>query len=69
MPSILLSLPEIFNAYKRWVIKNPNSLSDYELTAKWISYFIAGKSSYIKCPTQFVVAVICRTNKQFPCCL
>lgn len=44
MSSILFSLPELYNAYKTWVSKNPQSLSDYETSAKWISYFIAGYS-------------------------
>lgn len=42
MSSVLLSLPEIYNAYKNWVSKNPQSLGDWETSAKWISYFIAG---------------------------
>ncbi|KAJ3659141.1 hypothetical protein Zmor_010846 [Zophobas morio] len=43
MSSVLLSLPEIFASYKNWVSQNPQSISDCETTAKWISYFIAGK--------------------------
>lgn len=43
MSSLLLSLPELFNSYKNWVSKNPQSASEYELTAKWVSYFIAGR--------------------------
>ncbi|XP_018563726.1 peroxisomal membrane protein PEX16 [Anoplophora glabripennis] len=43
MSSILLTLPEIYNAYKNWVRKNPQSLGDWETSAKWISYFIAGR--------------------------
>ncbi|KAL1509179.1 hypothetical protein ABEB36_003955 [Hypothenemus hampei] len=43
MSSVLLSIPELYNSYKQWVIKNPQITSDYETTAKWISYFIAGR--------------------------
>ncbi|EFA02007.1 peroxisomal membrane protein PEX16 [Tribolium castaneum] len=43
MSSILLSLPEIFTSYKNWVSQNPQFASDCETSAKWISYFIAGK--------------------------
>ncbi|XP_066145034.1 peroxisomal membrane protein PEX16 [Euwallacea fornicatus] len=43
MTSILLSLPELYNSYKAWVSKNPQTASDYETSAKWISYFIAGR--------------------------
>ncbi|KAJ8922497.1 hypothetical protein NQ315_007527 [Exocentrus adspersus] len=49
MSSILLSLPEVFNAYKSWVTKNPQSVGDWESSAKWISYVIAGRinNSYV----------------------
>ncbi|CAH0560429.1 unnamed protein product [Brassicogethes aeneus] len=43
MSSILFSLPDLFNSYKAWVVKNPQHLNDYEITAKWLSYFIAGR--------------------------
>lgn len=42
MSSVLFSLPEIVNSYKAWVSKNPSSLGDWEQSAKWISYIIAG---------------------------
>lgn len=42
MSTILFSLPELFNSYKAWVSKNPTSLSDWEQSAKWISYIVAG---------------------------
>lgn len=42
MSSVLLSLPELFNSYKTWVSKNPSSLGDWEQSAKWISYIVAG---------------------------
>ncbi|CAG9766513.1 unnamed protein product [Ceutorhynchus assimilis] len=43
MSSILFSLPELLNSYKKWVSKNPQMASDYETSAKWISYFITGR--------------------------
>ncbi|VEN56783.1 unnamed protein product [Callosobruchus maculatus] len=43
MSTLLFSLPEFYNSYKTWVSKNPNSLGDWENTAKWVSYFIAGR--------------------------
>lgn len=53
MSSILLSLPEIYSSYRSWVSQYPQYASDYETTAKWISYFIAGKvnitSLLVKC--------------------
>ncbi|XP_048006133.1 peroxisomal membrane protein PEX16 [Leguminivora glycinivorella] len=38
-----LSLKEFFAAYKRWVISNPNLVTDVETVATWSSYFVAGK--------------------------
>lgn len=43
MSSFLFSLPEVYNSYKLWVSKNPQLAGDLESTAKWISYFIAGR--------------------------
>lgn len=34
---------ELFQAYKKFVSENPQTISDLETTAKWISYFVAGK--------------------------
>lgn len=47
MSSILLSLPELYASYKNWLSQNPQIASDYETTAKWVSYFIAGKQHFI----------------------
>ncbi|KAJ3631449.1 hypothetical protein MTP99_012578 [Tenebrio molitor] len=59
MSSVLLSLPEIFAAYKNWVSQNPQVVSDCETSAKWISYFIAGKinNSHV-----FTELVYCLSN-------
>ncbi|XP_017778573.1 PREDICTED: peroxisomal membrane protein PEX16 [Nicrophorus vespilloides] len=43
MSSLIFSLPEFYTAYKRWVSQNPLKASDYEMTTKWISYFLAGR--------------------------
>lgn len=37
------SLEKIYKAYQRWVISNPNLVTDVETVATWSSYFIAGK--------------------------
>ncbi|CAL4174990.1 unnamed protein product [Meganyctiphanes norvegica] len=38
----LLSL-EWFDAYKKWVVKNPQGATDMEALIKWGSYFLAGR--------------------------
>lgn len=38
-----LSLKELLTAYKKWVINNPNVVTDVETVATWSSYFVAGK--------------------------
>ncbi|XP_050308138.1 peroxisomal membrane protein PEX16 [Anthonomus grandis grandis] len=43
MSSLLLSVPELVNSYKSWVSKNPQAAGDWETTAKWVSYFLAGR--------------------------
>lgn len=40
-----IQLKELFQNYKKFVSSNPQTISDLETTAKWISYFIAGKTS------------------------
>ncbi|KAB0797304.1 hypothetical protein PPYR_08298 [Photinus pyralis] len=49
MSSALFSLPDLYNSYKSWVTKHPQTTSDFETTVKWVSYFIAGRinNSYI----------------------
>jgi len=43
MSSAIFSLPEVYSSYKNWVSRNPQTASDFETSAKWISYFIAGR--------------------------
>ncbi|KAF2905971.1 hypothetical protein ILUMI_00202 [Ignelater luminosus] len=43
MSSAIFSLPELYASYKNWISKNPQTASEFETTAKWISYFIAGR--------------------------
>ncbi|KAI5640305.1 peroxisomal membrane protein (Pex16) domain-containing protein [Phthorimaea operculella] len=38
-----LTLNEFYSAYKKWVIANPNLVTDVETVATWSSYFVAGK--------------------------
>lgn len=38
-----LPVNELLAAYKRWVISNPNLVTDVEVVATWSSYFVAGK--------------------------
>ncbi|XP_046394019.1 peroxisomal membrane protein PEX16 [Ischnura elegans] len=43
MSSAVNSLAEFYCAYKEWVSQNPQKSADLETTAKWVSYFIAGR--------------------------
>ncbi|XP_013192804.2 peroxisomal membrane protein PEX16 [Amyelois transitella] len=38
-----LTLNQLYEKYKRWVISNPNLVTDVETVATWSSYFVAGK--------------------------
>lgn len=67
MSTILLSLPEIFASYKNWVSQNPQHASDYETTAKWISYFIAGTIN-LTCLLKKIYISYFRKDKQFTRC-
>lgn len=70
MTSILLSLPELFNSYKAWVSKNPSSLGDWEQSAKWISYIVAGIINiFLTSRKNILINIYFRKNKQFSCCL
>lgn len=38
-----LSPNELYDMYKKWVVNNPNMITDVETVATWSSYFVAGK--------------------------
>lgn len=40
---LYVQIKQLYEAYKKFVSENPQTISDLETTAKWISYFIAGK--------------------------
>ncbi|XP_030387916.1 peroxisomal membrane protein PEX16 [Scaptodrosophila lebanonensis] len=38
-------IKHLVKSYETWVAKNPDVVGDFETTAKWVSYFIAGRIS------------------------
>lgn len=40
-------LKGLLKAYEAWVAKNPDVVGDFETTAKWVSYFVAGKWCFL----------------------
>lgn len=49
-------LKGLLKSYEAWVAKNPDVVGDFETTAKWVSYFVAGK-------------VFTLISNQFCCCV
>lgn len=41
-------LKGLLKSYEAWVAKNPDVVGDFETTAKWVSYFVAGKLFLLK---------------------
>ncbi|XP_073957056.1 peroxisomal biogenesis factor 16 [Choristoneura fumiferana] len=52
-----LSFKELAAAYKRWVISNPNLVTDVETVATWSSYFVAGKINKSPIVSELVYAL------------
>ncbi|XP_028169358.1 peroxisomal membrane protein PEX16 [Ostrinia nubilalis] len=48
---------ELYELYKKWVISNPNVVTDVETVATWSSYFVAGKINKSPIVSEFVYAV------------
>ncbi|XP_067000781.2 peroxisomal membrane protein PEX16 [Anabrus simplex] len=55
--SLIFSLPELYSSYRNWVSKNPQLAGDLESTAKWISYFIAGRINNSNVLSEFVFSL------------
>ncbi|XP_034246926.1 peroxisomal membrane protein PEX16 [Thrips palmi] len=51
------SLQELYNTYKKWVSDNPLMASDFETTAKWISYIFAGRIQSSSVITELVYSL------------
>ncbi|GJQ82350.1 hypothetical protein Trydic_g421 [Trypoxylus dichotomus] len=57
MSTFLLSLPDLFDKYKNWIIRNPEKANDFETTAKWISYFVAGRINNSHAVSELIYAL------------
>lgn len=51
------SLLELYHSYKKWVSDNPLMASDFETTAKWISYIFAGRIQSSSVITELVYSL------------
>ena len=43
MSNLSVNLSQVYKKYVDWVASNPNSLGDFEMSVKWISYLVAGE--------------------------
>ncbi|XP_026289457.1 peroxisomal membrane protein PEX16 [Frankliniella occidentalis] len=51
------SLKELYLSYKKWVGDNPLMASDFEMSAKWISYIFAGRIQNSSVITELVYSM------------
>ncbi|XP_055842976.1 peroxisomal membrane protein PEX16 [Episyrphus balteatus] len=54
MATYINTLKHLFESYKLWVAQNPQVITDVETTAKWVSYFIAGRISKSSIGTELI---------------
>ncbi|XP_013116369.1 peroxisomal membrane protein PEX16 [Stomoxys calcitrans] len=47
----------ILKSYESWVEKNPQTIGDFEMTAKWASYFVAGRITDSSIATELVYSL------------
>ncbi|KRT86327.1 hypothetical protein AMK59_768, partial [Oryctes borbonicus] len=57
MSTLLLSLPDLFEKYKNWIVRNPEKANDFETTVKWISYFVAGRINNSQAVAELIYAL------------
>ncbi|XP_061402585.1 peroxisomal membrane protein PEX16 [Musca vetustissima] len=50
-------LKYILKSYETWVSKNPDTVGDFETTAKWASYFVAGRITDSSVATELVYSL------------
>lgn len=54
MTTYINTIKHLFESYKVWVAQNPQVITDVETTAKWVSYFIAGRISKSSIGTELI---------------